>query len=188
MSSTCPHGPGPTASLLLSIPFKKSAGAGSPRLGISAHHLWSKRAPTVSTVLNLRGAGKGRGIVSIIYTIVMPQQTYQTSSSRGSLPYIHETSVIMYFDLLFFPLAHKELIKTHLTQSQKLPKSEARWVLENTLESHSGEIPPALVQSIPCSSSRKIPLMAHPELTRLPVPKPTLPDPSAAARDAPPHR
>lgn len=68
------------------------------------------------------GAGEGRGILSIIYTIVTPRQNYQTSSSRGSLPYIHKTSVIMYFDLLFFfffPfLAHKELIKTHLTQSQ----------------------------------------------------------------------
>lgn len=68
------------------------------------------------------GAGEERGILSIIYTIVTPRQNYQTSSSRGSLPYIHKTSVIMYFDLLFFfffPfLAHKELIKTHLTQSQ----------------------------------------------------------------------
>lgn len=72
-------------------------------------------------MLHLHRAGEERGILSIIYTIVTPWQNYQTSSSRGSLPYIRKTSVIMYFDLLlfFFPfLVHKELIKTHLTQSQ----------------------------------------------------------------------
>lgn len=99
----------------------------------------------------------------------------------------------MYFDLLFFffPfLAHKELIKTHLIQRQstKLLKSEARWVLKNTLESHSGEIPPALVQSTPCSSSQKISLMAHPKRTQLPTPNPMRPDPSEAAHARSTHR
>lgn len=87
--------------LLPQHPLQK-AGAELPYFGISAHQLGFKKAPIASLVLNLRGAGEGRGIVSIIYTIVTPRQNYRTSSSRGSLPYIHKTSVIMYFDLLFF--------------------------------------------------------------------------------------
>lgn len=91
-----------SCSRLVSQHPSQKAGAELPHLGISAHHPWLKRAATVSTVLNLHASGEGRGIASIIYTIVTLRQNYQTSSSRGSLPYIHKTSLIMYFDRLFF--------------------------------------------------------------------------------------
>lgn len=86
--------------LLPQHPLQK-AGAELPYFGISAHQLGFKKTPTASLVLNLCGVGEGRGIVSIIYTIVTLRQNYRTSSSRGSLPYIHKTSVIMSCDLLF---------------------------------------------------------------------------------------
>lgn len=81
-----------------------------------------QKALTSSAMLYLHRAGEKRGILSIIYTIVTPWQNYQTSLSRGSLPYIRKTSVIMYFDLLLFFFSfpvHKELIKTHLTSDTK---------------------------------------------------------------------
>lgn len=119
----------------MSVQFARSASAPQPScssapqqeqglgycISASSFNTHDWKAPTGSAMLHLHRAGEERGILSIIYTIVTPWQNYQTSSSRGSLPYIRKTSVIMYFDLLlfFFPfLVHKELIKTHLTQSQ----------------------------------------------------------------------
>lgn len=81
----------------------------------------------------------------------------------------------MYFDLLlfFFPfLVHKELIKTHLTQSQsKTPQMRDEMGTEIHPGSHSGEIPPALLQRT-LSSSQALPLVAHPTWNLVPTQDP----------------